>query len=674
MKLNSPRLIGQLCAASAVALASAILIVGCATGERTGRFWNKGDVGSSDAYVAAEMARDQSMAADKTPGANGKIATVSGTKDAPGRVALPDFPDLPPAPPSPPAVTTSAPKADAVRIAAGGAAAGSAQTAAAVAGGAQSAGSVGSGSIVAPYVQKRAPSGAVDNNLHDSEIMRPKLVFGKQIDPFAETDALPYFASPSAKRPTPPASGSANSAPTLTSAVAPPATAHAPIARPNPFAGLDGAAPAVVSTKATATPASTQSASSPPSAVAAFGPRADAFDPSAPPPSPISATSASAEPLPSSAQPVSNSAAAPAASGFELLPPAPLAQPTRRHVGVRLGDENLDDDQSNSPPVEKHTQPTATQVTAEVNAPVATSPYESDHARESDHSPTACVTAPPAPARAPKSDARSAKPAPAQDSWDSTKVSRPAAAPSEDSAPAPSPVRETARVVAPIELAPQRQAPKMPDAMESAPIQSAPIQASAAPISDAAIKVPIKATADQDRAVVTRVERRRASGGCDPMICDSARVHGKYTGGGAAAPLVDATPIPHEAPQKMTEAAHPAGTAKLTAPAAKKIDASKEGKATSYWDDPFTSPLPTRKVSTADFSVPAPPGPFDVDDAHPTGLKAGSACDASIAACPARVSGRSRSRAWVVIGMLGGIVVSAVVWRRLRHHGEAHLS
>ncbi|HEV8002950.1 MAG TPA: hypothetical protein VGP63_23900, partial [Planctomycetaceae bacterium] len=104
MKFNSPRLIGQLCAASAVALASAILIVGCATGERTGRFWNKGDVASSDAYVAAEMARDQSVAVNKTPasGANGKIATVSGTKDEPGRVALPDFPDLPPAPPSPP--------------------------------------------------------------------------------------------------------------------------------------------------------------------------------------------------------------------------------------------------------------------------------------------------------------------------------------------------------------------------------------------------------------------------------------------------------------------------------------------------------------------------------------------------------------------------------------------
>jgi hypothetical protein len=156
------------------------------------------------------------------------------------------------------------------------------------------------------------------------------------------------------------------------------------------------------------------------------------------------------------------------------------------------------------------------------------------------------------------------------------------------------------------------------------------------------------------------------------MICDSARVHGKYTGGGAAARLVDAPPIPHEAvPQKMTEVAHPAGTAKLAAPAAKKVGASNLGKATSYWDDPFASPLPTQRVSTADFSVPAPPGPFDVDDAHSTGLKAGSACDTSIAACPARASGRSRSRAWFVIGMLGGIVVSAVVWRRLHHHGEA---
>jgi hypothetical protein len=656
MKFNSPRLIGQLCAASAVALASAILIVGCATGERTGRFWNKGDVASSDAYVAAEMARDQSVAVNKTPasGANGKIATVSGTKDEPGRVAVPDFPDLPPAPPSPPSLTTSA-----------SAAAGSAQTAAVVAGGAQTAGSVGSGSIVAPYVQKRAPSGAVDNDLHDSEIVRPKPVFGKQIDPFAETDALPYFASPSAKRPTPPASGSANTAPTLASA-APPATAHAPIASANPFAGLDGAASAVVSTKATATPASTPP--SPTSAVAASGARVDAFDPSAPPPSPISATSASAEPLPTASQPVSvsqpvsTSAAAPAANGFELVQPAPVAHPTRRHVGVRLGDENLDDNEPSSPAVEKHDQPTATQVTAEVNAPVATSPYESDHA------PTACVAAPPAPVSRPSNAAGPAQPSPAQDSWESTKVSKPVGAPSEHSAPAPAPVRETARVVAPMELPPQRLAPKMPDAMESAPIQSAPIQASAAPISDA----PIKTVADQDRAVVARAERHRTSGGCDPMICDSARVHGKYTGGGAAARLVDAPPIPREAvPQKMTEAAHPAGRSKLAAPAAKKVDASNLGKATSYWDDPFASPLPTQKVSTADFSVPAPPGPFDVDDAHSTGLKAGSACDTSIAACPARASGRSRSRAWVVIGMLGGIVMSAVVWRRLRHHGEA---
>ncbi|HEV7999096.1 MAG TPA: hypothetical protein VGP63_04390 [Planctomycetaceae bacterium] len=644
MKFNSPKLIGQLCAASAVALASAILIVGCATGERTGRFWNKGDVASSDAYVAAEMARDQSMTGNTTPGANGKIATVSGTKDEPGRVALPDFPDLPPAPPSPPSVTTST-------SAAGGAAAASAQTAAVVAGGAQSAGSVGSGSIVAPYVQKRAPNGAVDNNLHDSEIVRPKPVFGKQIDPFAETDALPYFASPSAKRPTPPA------------------TAHAPIASANPFAGLDGAAPPLVSTKVAATPAPTQPASSPPSAVDTPAARADAFDPSAPPPSSISATSALAEPLPTASQPApasqpvpaSTSAAAPVASGFELLQPAPVAHPTRRHVGVRLGDENLDDDQPSSPAVEKHVQPAATQVTAEVNAPVATSPYESDHA------PTACVTAPPAPVSRPANAAGPAQPSPAQDSWESTKVSKPAGAPSEHSAPAPAPARETARVVAPMELAPQRQAPKMPDAMESAPIQ-----ASAAPISDAPIKAPIEATADQDRAVVARVERHRTSADCDPMICDSARVHGKYTGGGAAARLVDAPPIPHEAvPQKMTEVAHPAGTAKLAAPAAKKVGASNLGKATSYWDDPFASPLPTQRVSTADFSVPAPPGPFDVDDAHSTGLKAGSACDTSIAACPARASGRSRSRAWFVIGMLGGIVVSAVVWRRLHHHGEA---
>ncbi len=99
MKLNSRLLISELCAAGAVALCSAILIVGCATGERTGKFWNKGDVASSDAYVANELAKDQSFATSKTPNAttNGKVATVGGTQDGTaGRVSVPDFPDQPP--------------------------------------------------------------------------------------------------------------------------------------------------------------------------------------------------------------------------------------------------------------------------------------------------------------------------------------------------------------------------------------------------------------------------------------------------------------------------------------------------------------------------------------------------------------------------------------------------
>jgi hypothetical protein len=661
MKLNSPRLIGQLCAASGVALSSAILIVGCATGEHTGKFWNKGDV-NSDAYVAAEMARDQSFAANKTPaaGGNGKVATVSGTQDGTtGRVALPDFPDQPPPPLVPPvAVTVTSPKADAGRTAAGGAAVGSAQTATAVAGGAQAAGDVAAGSIVAPYVQKRAPSGALDNNRHDDEIVKTKSVFAKQLDPFAETDAEPFLAPPNAtKRPMPAVARAVNPAPTLASAA--PATTHATPPNGNPFAANDSAAPSAVSTKANATQTLTQPVSappavapSPPAAVVAPAASADAFDPSASPPVPISATS-TMELVPTQSQPTAMpiATAAPGVNAVEAHKSAAVASPARRHVGVRLGDEDLNEDQQ-SPPHADQTQvvePAATQVTAEAHPPVAASPYEADHA-------PACVATPPAPVKHPASATVPAAPSATQDSWESTKASKPRTPSNEPLAPISAPTRVTTRVFVPMELVPRRQAPVMPDAMVSAPIQT-----STPAISEA----PIKAVAERTRVIAPKVyvERPQASPGSDAMICDSVSVHGKYTGDDDA-PLADARP---------KDLSHPATAAKSASPAAKKSPASMGGKTTSFWDDPFAASTPKHKVSTADFSVPAAPGPFDADDAPSSGLVAVSASVQSVSTSPARASARSRSRAWIVIGMVGGLAAIAVVWRLRRQHGKPQL-
>ncbi len=145
-----------------------------------------------------------------------------------------------------------------------GAAAGSAQAAAAVAGGAQIAGNVAPGSIVAPYVQKRSPSGTLDNNLHDSEILKPKQVFAKQLDPFAATDAEPFLASPNAaNRSLAPAPRVANPAPAMASASAPAAVIHSTPASANPFAEGDSALPLVVAKKANAPQAMTQPVSAP---------------------------------------------------------------------------------------------------------------------------------------------------------------------------------------------------------------------------------------------------------------------------------------------------------------------------------------------------------------------------------------------------------------------------
>ncbi|HET6327877.1 MAG TPA: hypothetical protein VFG04_24545 [Planctomycetaceae bacterium] len=673
MKLNSRLLISELCAAGAVALCSAILIVGCATGERTGKFWNKGDVASSDAYVANELAKDQSFATSKTPGAatNGKVATVSGTQDA-GRVSVPDFPDQPPPPLTPPAAVTmpTSPRADASRAAA----AGSAQAAAAVAGGAQIAGNVAPGSIVAPYVQKRSPSGTLDNNLHDSEILKPKQVFAKQLDPFAATDAEPFLASPNAaNRSLAPAPRVANPAPAMASASPPAAVIHSTPASANPFAEGDSALPLVVAKKANAPQAMTQPVSAPPAVApslsstvavpAASGAiavsNADAFDPSAPPPVPNSATSAAvsgaAEPLPTTSQSAHESAA--------------IAAPTRRHGGIRLGDENLDDDQQTPSHAEAKpvVEPASTQVTAETHPPAATSPYEADRPSTS-----SCVAPPPAPVRHPASATLPAAPSPTQDSWESTKVSKPAAPKSEPIAPIPAPARVSARQFAPMELVPQQHAPVMPDAMVATPTRP-----SAAPSVDA----PIKAAAEDVGTATSRqaqmasahayVERPKSSAVSGPMICDSVSVHRKYTGGDSA-PVADAPPTHHDAAsQKPKEMVHAPSSAKAASHAPKRVPAPIEGKTTSCWDDPFASSTTTQRVSTADFSVPAP-GPFEAEGAHSIGHKT-SGGEQLASTGSAHASAHARSRAWIALGAVGCLAAASVVWLRRRHHSPAQL-
>ncbi len=69
------------------------------------------------------------------------------------------------------------------------------QNAGAAVASAEIAGTAAGGSIVAPYVQKRSPSGPLDNSCHDGEILKPKTVSAKQLDPFAETDAEPVLGA-----------------------------------------------------------------------------------------------------------------------------------------------------------------------------------------------------------------------------------------------------------------------------------------------------------------------------------------------------------------------------------------------------------------------------------------------------------------------------------------------
>jgi hypothetical protein len=154
------------------------------------------------------------------------------------------------------------------------------------------------------------------------------------------------------------------------------------------------------------------------------------------------------------------------------------------------------------------------------------------------------------------------------------------------------------------------------------------------------------------------------------MICDSVSVHGRYTGDDGQ-PLVSATQNPFDAtPAKPREVTRPAAPANSAAPAAKKANAAIEGKSTSFWDDAISSPPPKHTVSTADFSVPAAPGPLQPDDAQSIGLSVPPSAQ-SASADSAHAPSRSGSRAWFVIGMVAGLAASTVVWRRWHPSSES---
>jgi hypothetical protein len=656
MKFNSHLLISELCAAAATALVSAILIAGCASGERTGKFWNKGDINSSDAYVAAEMARDQSIAAKDhaAPSTSGKVAFTSGTQDGTtGHVSVGDFPDPPPAPPAANATANSSGRSDA-----GSAAARGAQNAGAAVGSAEIAGTAAGGSIFAPYVQKRAPSGPLDNRCHDGEILKPKTVSAKQLDPFAETDAEPFLApSKVAQRTAPPATALVNSAATAPPAATPPSTAHSTPPSGNAFAESDSAQTPIVSTKANTNPVPMElvpneqpSAPTMPAAPAsAVG--GDAFDASTPPPIPAGATS-TVGPPPAPPQPAPERVATVMPAPPAFVPPksVTIAAPARPHSGIRLGDENLSEDQqSAAPPDEKQVvEPAATEPAPEAHPSVAATPYEADTHHEVDTD--GCVTSAPPPVGNPASVPAPPTPSPVQDTWEGTKASKPETPPTGQSAPVAAPVHVAAVVPAPTEPSRAQQASASPDVVPlfAIPQRVAPVSA-----------VPTKtAVARESVAAPKVIEQSKDDGGSEPMICDSVSVHGRYTG--------NDSPPPAPAPNPFD-----AAPASSPVPAAKKANTSIEGKSTSFWDDAFGSPALKHTVSTADFSVPVPPGPLE-DDCQSIGIKgASSAYGAAVAATrSAREAGSSRSHAWFVIGMVAGLALSAVVWRRWRDHSD----
>jgi hypothetical protein len=191
---------------------------------------------------------------------------------------------------------------------------------------------------------------------------------------------------------------------------------------------------------------------------------------------------------------------------------------------------------------------------------------------------------------------------------------------------------------------------------------------------------PSGATAEHENFATSpsHVEGVVGHAGADPMVCDSASIHGRYTGD-EIAPIAAASQSPAQSaavsPPNSQPAAAPAVPAKPVPPAAKKsikrADPSTEGKSTSFWDDSLAAPAGKHTVSTADFSVAAPSLPADADEARTSGAKPVGGSGGARPGNAASKLGRAGSRAGLVVCMVIGLAMSAVVWRRWRHSGES---
>jgi hypothetical protein len=663
MKSNSRPLVRDLCAAGAAALLSAILIAGCASGQRTAKFWDKGDVKSSDAYAAAELQNDQAVAANAKSGkaSSGKIATVGGTQDNAGHASLPDFPDQI-AFPEP---TKANPSASAsAKDNAGSADAG--------------------GTIVAPYVQKVAPSGVVDNSRHEGEIVAPKPVLARKIDPFADTDAEPFVPGQTFKsRSATAAAAVSKSAPSAAPVPSPSTPANA-----DPFAEVDDALPRAAATRAQT------AAHSAPATAAANPPAADPFDAATPPPPPPGSAALPVDIPPAKPQPVpapiarAPVAAAPTAAvptiaqakpaTVPALRPQPVAVvPPRPRYGVRLNDELKEDEDPQQQPEPAAIEQTATLAPPPPPSPMpsaAKSPYESDSPAPSCAAPNA--TSAKRPANAPAA-------APVPDTWDSASAIQPPP----PAARQPIPTVAPAAVIAP----PTGSAPPLvvPTEPASIPVPSAArTKVAAAP--EPADVAPARAAAKAEAVAVehqsevpshAQVHAKPTANHdqSDPMICDSVAVHGRYTGEDGPAP--GAAPSHHddEVPATLDgepPAIVPPPTAKKAEVIIKQPAVKVEGKSTSYWDEAAPPVVRKQTVSNADFSVsvPAPPALLESDELQPHDAKIALTGSTSIAAAPASQAGRPRSHAWFGIGIVVGLAVAALVWRRRGNNGQSQLA
>jgi hypothetical protein len=635
MNFNSRLLISELGAAAATV--SAILIAGCATGERTGKFWDKGDIHSSDAYVANEMAKDKAMAeARSAPRLNAHVAQVGGTQDGGGHVSMPDLPDFPDAPPVAPSTRVAANSSTTSDVAR------RAQAAGAEVGSTEIASTASGGSIIAPYVQKRPPSGDFDNKRHDSEILKPKSVLAKQLDPFAATDAEPFAApTPAAKRPTPPATVSISPMPAPPSAT-PGNAGLAKFGYGTAFAANDGAQTTVPAGEADMKQPAME-------LVPSERPKA----PAAPSASQIPGRSVSALPRQSAAVLAGGTVQAPAASAAPkptaIAPPA-MALPAHPGSGIRLGDENLDDDEAGATGVEEklivESGSTHAAPAPDAHPNFAASPYESD--THHDANAGACVRPAPAATGRPAAVTPPRAPSQTEDTWESTKISRPSLPSVRQLAPEPTP-QTVIDVIAPLAEPTSVRTP--------APPVAAPLPAS-----------PPKPVVERETVPAGNVHVEHSSiggsSGSDSMILDSASIHGRYTGndGSLVAPP---TPGPFDsAGQKARELTRPVGSTTSKPASTKKSGGLLEGKSASCWDDPFGSAL-KNTVLTADFSVPVLP-----DDAPSTHLTVASAPQLSATAAGGKpVRHPARSRAWFLFGTVAGLALSAVVWRRWRDYG-----